>query len=108
MTARLSLGLVGFVFGTARALALVRVGLISLGAARGPAGSGFGFNLVWPRMLILLLGLTRILLARGGGLRRCLRIPPAARAYVLASFKRFGRLPPATAFSGLTSLLLDG
>ena len=108
MTARIALGLISLFLGTARALALVRVGLFSPRAARGPAGSGFGFNLMWPRMLILLLGFARRLLAREGGLWLCWHIPPAAGAYVLASFKRFGRLPPATAFSGLTSLVLDG
>ena len=97
MAARLALGLIDFVFGAARALTLVREGLISLRAARGPAGGLFSFNLLWPSFLIMLLRLGR-----------CLRIPPAAGAYVLASFKRFGRLPPATAFSGLTSLVLDG
>ena len=59
MAARLALGLIDFFFGAARALTLVREGLISLRAARGPASSVFGLKLVWPSMLILLLRRTQ-------------------------------------------------
>ena len=45
-TASRSLSLIGFYFGMAWAIALVREGLISLRAARGPAGGLFSFNLL--------------------------------------------------------------
>ena len=107
MAARLALGLIDFFFGAAQALALVREGLISLRAARGHAGSVLSLKLECPSMRILLLRRARCLVASGGRLMRSLRIPPTAGAYVLASFKRFGRLPPAPTFPGLTSLVLD-
>ena len=108
MTARVALGLISLCLGAAGALGLVQGGLFSPRAARGPAASGFGFNSRRPRMLIMLLGFARRLLAREGGLWLRWHFPPAVGADVLTFLKRFGRRSPATTFSGLTSLVLDG
>ena len=116
--ARHRLGLISFDWGTTRATAPIGEGLISLGAARGIAGGLFRFNLRWPSALVLLGKRAWRWRVRGSRLRwhghrpgrlgRRTRIAPAARAQVLPSFKRFGGLTSAPAFSGLTSLVLDG
>ena len=52
--ARHRLGLISFDWGTTRATAPIREGLISLRAARGLARCLFRFNLRWPSALVLL------------------------------------------------------